>query len=50
MGEFGLRVQAMTARGTAAYHLSPRRAMDDLFGLSISVGAMANWSRRRGRP
>jgi transposase len=45
MGEFGPRVQAITALCTGAYHLSKRatqRAMDDLFGLSISVGTIVN--------
>jgi transposase len=44
-GEFGPRVQAITALCTGADHLSKRatqRAMDDLFGLSMSVGTMAN--------
>jgi transposase len=44
-GEFGPRVQAITALCTGAYHLSKRatqRAMDDLFGLSMSVGTIAN--------
>jgi transposase len=44
-GEFGPRVQAITAMCTGAYHLSKRTTqglMDDLFGLSLSLGTIAN--------
>jgi transposase len=44
-GEFGPRVQAITALCTGAYHLSKRttqQVMADLFGLPLSVGSIAN--------
>jgi transposase len=44
-GEFGPRVQAITALCTGAYHLSKRTTqsvMEDLFGLPLSLGPMAN--------
>src|SRR5882724_1455679 len=44
-GEFGPRVQAVTAWCTGAYHLAKRttqRVMEDLFGVSISLGTLAN--------
>ena len=44
-GEFGPRVQAVTAWCTGAYHLSKRttqRVMEDLFGVSISLGTLAS--------
>jgi transposase len=44
-GEFGPRVQAGTALGTGAYHLSKRttqRVRADLFGMSISRGTLAS--------
>jgi transposase len=44
-GEFGPRVQAVTALCTGAYHLSKRttqRVMEDLFGVSISLGTLAS--------
>jgi transposase len=44
-GEFGPRVQAITALCTGAYHLSKRTmqgAMEDLFGLPLSLGTFAN--------
>jgi transposase len=44
-GGFGLRVQAITALCTGAYHLSKRatqRVLEDLFGLPMRLGTMAN--------
>src|SRR5262245_28804943 len=44
-GEFGPRVQAVTALCTGAYHLSKRttqRVMEDLFSVSISLGTLAS--------
>ena len=44
-GGFGPRVQAIAARCTGAYHLSKRttqRVLDDLFGVSICGGTLAN--------
>jgi transposase len=44
-GGFGPRVQAIAALCTGAYHLSKRttqRVLDDLFGVSICVGTLAN--------
>jgi transposase len=44
-GEFGPRVQAITALCTGAYHLSKRTTqsvMEDLFGLPMSLGTIAN--------
>jgi transposase len=44
-GEFGPRVQAITALCTGAYHLSKRTTQDlmqDVFGVSISLGTVAN--------
>jgi transposase len=44
-GEFGPRVQAITALCTGAYHLSKRTTqcvMEDLFGLLMSLGTIAN--------
>jgi transposase len=44
-GECGPRVQAVTALGTGASHLSKRttqRVMEDLFGVSISLGTLAS--------
>jgi transposase len=44
-GEFGPRVQAVTALCTGAYHLSKRttqRVMEDLLGVSISLGTLAS--------
>jgi transposase len=44
-GEFGPRLQAVTALCTGAYHLSKRttqRVMEDLFGVSISLGTLAS--------
>jgi transposase len=44
-GGFGPRVQAITALCTGAYHLSKRATqsvMEDLFGLSMSLGTIAN--------
>jgi transposase len=44
-GEFGPRVQAITALCTGAYHLSKRttqRVMEDVFGLPLSLGTIAN--------
>ena len=44
-GEFGPRVQAVTALCTGAYHLSKRttqRVMADLFGVSIRLGTLAS--------
>jgi transposase len=46
--EFGPRVQAIIAPCTAAYRLSKRAtqsAIDDLFGLSMSIGTIANLER-----
>jgi transposase len=43
-GEFGPRVQAITALCTGAYHLSKRTTqsvMADLFGVSVSLGTVA---------
>lgn len=43
-GEFGPRVQAITALCTGAYHLSKRTThcvMEDLFGLPMSLGTIA---------
>jgi transposase len=45
LGEFGPRVQAITALCTGAYHLSKRttqRVMEDLFGVPISLGTLAH--------
>jgi transposase len=45
MGRFGPRVQAITTLCTGAYHLSKRATqsvMEDLFGLSMSLGTIAN--------
>jgi transposase len=42
-GEFGPRVQAITAMCTGAYHLSKRTTqslLDDLFGLPLSLGTI----------
>ncbi len=44
-GGFGSRVQAIAALCTGAYHLSKRttqRVLDDLFGVSIGGGILAN--------
>jgi len=44
-GGFGPRVQAITALCTGAYHLSKRttqRALEDLFGVQIGLGTIAN--------
>jgi transposase len=44
-GDFGPRVQATVALCTGAYHLSKRTTQDvmaDLFGLSMSLGTIAN--------
>jgi transposase len=44
-GGFGPRVQAITALGTGAYHLSKRptqRALEDLFGVQMGLGTVAN--------
>jgi len=44
MGEFGPRVQAITALCTGAYHLSKRttqRALEDLFGVQMGLGTIA---------
>ena len=44
-GGFGPRVQAITALCTGAYHLSkrtPQRVLEDLFGVSIGLGTVAN--------
>ena len=44
-GEFGPRVQTVTALCTGAYHLSKRttqRVMEDLFGVSISLGTLTS--------
>jgi transposase len=44
-GEFGPWVQAITALCAGAYHLSKRtteHVMEDLFGLSMSLGTLAN--------
>ena len=44
-GGFGPRVQAITALCTGAYHLSKRttqRVLEDLFGVSIGLGTVAN--------
>jgi transposase len=44
MGEFGPRVQAITALCTGAYHLSKRTTqsvLTDLFGVSVSLGTVA---------
>jgi transposase len=44
-GEFGPRVQAISAWCTGAYHLSKRttqRVMADLFGVSMSLGTLAS--------
>ena len=44
-GEFGPRVQAVTALCTGAYHLSKRTTqsvLEDLFGVSLSLGTVAN--------
>jgi transposase len=44
-GGFGPRVQAITALGTGAYHLSKRTTqtmLADLFGVSIGLGTVAN--------
>jgi transposase len=44
-GEFGPRVQAIAALCTGAYHLSKRTTqslLDDLFGVSVSLGTIAN--------
>jgi len=44
-GEFGPRVQAISALCTGAYHLSKRTTqcvMEDLFGLPMSLGTIAN--------
>ncbi len=44
-GEFGPRVQAITARCTGAYHLSKRTTqsvLEDLFGVSMGLGSIAN--------
>ncbi len=44
-GGFGPRVQAITALGTGAYHLSTRAtqsALEDLFGVQMGVGTLAN--------
>jgi transposase len=44
-GSFGPRVQAIVALCTGAYHLSKRTTqtvMEDLFGLSMSLGTMTN--------
>jgi transposase len=45
VGEFGPRVQAITALCTGAYHLSKRATqsvLEDLFGVSIGLGTIAN--------
>jgi hypothetical protein len=44
-GEFSLRVQAITALCTGAYHLSKRTtqtALEGLFGVSTGLGTVAN--------
>jgi transposase len=44
-GGFGRRVRAITALCTGAYHLSKRTTqsvLEDLFGLSLCVGTIAN--------
>jgi len=44
-GEFGVRVQAITALCTGAYHLSKRTTqsvLEDLFGVSLGLGTVAN--------
>jgi transposase len=44
-GEFGPRVQAITALCTGAYHLSKRTTqsvLEDLFGVSMGLGSVAN--------
>ncbi len=44
-GEFGPRVQAITALCTGAYHLSKRTTqsvLEDLFGVSMGLGTVAN--------
>lgn len=44
-GEFGLRVQSLTALCTGAYHLSKRTTQNvlaDLFGVALGLGSMAN--------
>ena len=44
-GGFGLRVQAITALCTGAYHLSRRTTqtrLEDLFGIAIGLGTVAN--------
>jgi transposase len=44
-GEFGPRVQAITALCTGAYHLSKRTTqsvLEDLFGVSLGLGTVAN--------
>jgi transposase len=44
-GEFGPRVQAITALCTGAYHLSKRTTQDlmqDVFGVSMGLGTVAN--------
>jgi transposase len=45
LGGFGPRVQAITALCTGAYHLSKRttqRALEDLFGVQLGLGTIAN--------
>jgi transposase len=44
-GEFGPRVQAITALCTGAYHLSKRTTqsvLEDLFGVALGLGTVAN--------
>lgn len=44
-GDFGPRVQAITALCTGAYHLSKRttqRVLEDVFGVSMGLGTVAN--------
>lgn len=52
MGGFGLRVQAIAALGTGAYHLSKRatqQVMTDLFGLPLSLGTPVNLEEASAR-
>jgi transposase len=51
-GGFGPRVQAITALCTGAYHLSKRATqsvMEDLFGVSMSLGTIANLEQATGQ-